>query len=448
MRILIAGAGTIGFNLASALAKEGQDVVVIDVNERRLAALESSVDCQIVNASALSPLVLEETGIRHTDLVVAVTENDAVNMSVCRLADFYGVPRKLARVRNPEFSDYDCPIPPEHFGIDHIISPEGIAVATIRRLIDAPGTREAADFERGRIALRALVVGDTSSIAGERLIDIHQTHGRDFLVGAIRRGSKVLIPGGQEQLRIGDTVYLVCDPDTIPKLVPLFEPHALVAKRVVIFGGGVSGVELARTLARPLERVTLIEPDPKRAARAAGILDELGVEVLNGSALDMELLGRCKLETVDFFVALSDSDEENFMSALLFRKFGSGTPIVMTNQLHYMDILESVDLDIVINPRVLAVSALMRHIRGSTVLSVAKLHSEEAEVLEFIVQKGVAVTRAELKDLQLPRGMLIGAILRAGELIIPRGDTRIVADDRVLVFVDARGAPHAEGLFS
>nr|MDA3961016.1 Trk system potassium transporter TrkA [Planctomycetota bacterium] len=406
MRILIAGAGTIGTNLAAALATEGQEVVVIDSSEAALARLEASVDCQTIHGNALSAQTLEDLGIRHTDLLVTVTQDDATNMAVCRLADFYNVPRKLARVRNPEFSDPNCPVPSEHFGIDHIISPEGIAVEHIRRLVRCPGVLEAVDFEGGRIALRALLVSEDSTIAGERVIDVRQHLPGSFLVAAIRRGSRVIIPGGSEQVRIGDTVYLVSAPDAVDGLVKAFNPMAHEARQVLIFGAGVTGMQLARRLAGELDRVLLIEKDHARAHRAADELDELGVEVLHGSALDVDLLGRCNLDRIDFFIALSDDDEENFMSALLFRKFGHGTPIVLTNELHYIDIMESVGLDIVINPRILASSALLRHIRGSTVLSVARLHGEEAEMLEFKASAKSAVTKLPLKDQRLPAGML------------------------------------------
>jgi len=447
MRILIAGAGTIGTNLASALVSEGQDVVAVDTNEHALAQLSAGVDCQTVHASALSPLVMEDLGIRHTDLVVAVTRDDATNMSVCRLADFYHVPRKLARVRNPEYTERDCPVPPEHFGIDYIISPEGIAVDHIARLIACPGAREAVDFEQGRIALRALPVTEDSRFAGEQLLTVRQSLDAEFLIAAIKRGPKVTIPGGKETLRIGDTVYLVSAPEALDVLVPTFVPHARTATRVIIFGGEITGILLARRLAPTLDSLTLIEPDRRTAERAAEILDPLGVEVLHGDALDDALITRCHADRTDFFVALSEDEEENFMSALLFRKYSNGTPIVLTNKQHYTDILQSVDLDIVINPRALAAAALMRHIRGNTVLSVARLSSEEAEALEFKAHRQCHVTRKPLRDLKLPAGMLIAAVMRGGDLHIPSGDFQIAEGDRVLVFADERADSHVEHLF-
>ncbi|MHC5067653.1 MAG: Trk system potassium transporter TrkA [Planctomycetota bacterium] len=447
MRILIAGAGTIGSNLAAALAKEGQDVVVIDSNEDAIERLGASVDCQTECGNALSPQKLEELRIRAVDLLVAVTQDDATNMAVCRLADFYSVPHKLARIRNPELSADDCPVNPEHFGIDHIISPEGIAVDHIERLIACPGALEAVDFEEGRIAMRALPVSEDSSVAGERIIDVRQRFSGDFLIAALRRGGRVIIPDGDDELRIGDVAYLVCSPEILTTLRPIFTPYAQEAERVLIFGAGIAAIQLARRLAGRVAHIRLIEPDEAAATRAAEVLDPLGIEVLCGSPLDADLLARCNIDRVDFFASISDDDEENFMSALLFRRNSNGTPIVMTRQGHYVDILDQAGIDIVINPRVLAASTLLQHIRGNTVLSVARLHSEKAEILEHRDGAGSAVTREPLRSLRLPEGMLIAAVMRDNELRIPGGDFIITHNDRVVVFADERASAKVEALF-
>ncbi len=448
MRILIAGAGTIGVNLAASLAREGQEVVVIDTDESRLESLQSRVDCQTRTANATSPLVLEEMGIRHTDLVVAVTQSDAENLMICQLAEFYRVREKLARVRNPEFFDPESIIPSTHFGVDHFISPEGISVDQMERLVRCPGSTEAIDFAQHRFYLRALPVSDDCPLAGEQLMTVHRKLGRGFLIAAIRRGSRMLIPQGQETLRIGDSVYIATTPENIDHLTKAFVPQARPAHKVVIFGAGVTGVELARRLSSFLQRVILLDDDPSRARHAAEILDPLGVEVLQGSALDEALLARCHIETADFFIALSDDEEENFMGALLSRKYTRGIPIVLTNQPHYVDIFEQAGLDIVINPRLLAVSAILRHIRSHAVMSVAKLYREETEILEFKVPAKSPITREPLRGFTMAqRGFLVMAVLRGRELVIPGGDYQVAPGDRVLVLADRDGISAAEAMF-
>ncbi len=442
MRILIVGAGTIGLHLAKSLVSEGQDVVVIDTRQERLDPLENTVDCQVAVGNALSPALLENLGIRRTDLLVAVTESDAVNMAVCRLADFYSVPRKMARLRSPELTDPDSFVPSEHFGIDHIISPERLTVDHIERLIRCPGAIEAMDFEGGRIAVRALVITEDSPIAGETVSHLREMVEGEYLIAAIRRGIRVIIPNGDEAIRLGDTVYVIGSPATAKALAERFNPNQRTARRLIIFGGGVAGIELARRLSGELSRVVLLEPDEARAELAAESVDDHRVQVLLGSALDEELMARAGMENADFYVALSDDDEENFMSALMFRRYSNGTPIVVTSKPDYIEILESVDLDVALNPRNLAVGTLLRHLRGQTVLSVAKLRREDAEIVELQVEQGAALTRGPLADLALPAGLLVAAVLRAGQFSIPGGTTEIRPGDRILAFSELGSVKH------
>ena len=447
MRILIAGAGTIGSNLTAALAGENLDVVLLDPDEHALEQIEHSVDCQIVVGSAMSPNTLEDVGIRHTDLLLAVTDQDAINIAICQLASFYGVPTKIARLRNPELANPDSTIPSSQFGIDYIISPEGLTVEYIVNLLNCPGAREAVDFEHGRIALRALLITDECQVAGETLITMRQQLQGDYLVAAIRRGNRTIIPNGQEKLRIGDTVYVIAAPDTLPSISEYFDPHASIPKKVLIFGAGITGVMLAKRLRQQHIQVTLLEPDPKLAQRAANDLDALDVEILEGSVLDTDLLTRCHVDTTQAFIALSGNDERNLMGALLYRKFGHGLPIVLTNEPDYIDILESIDLDTVINPRLLAVGHMLRHIRSGNLVSVAKLGAEDAEVLEFSTSSKSKIINTPVKELRLPKDSLIAAVMRKNEMFIPGGDFEIQQDDSVLMFTRSGNVNKLSNLF-
>ncbi len=447
MRILIAGAGTIGSNLTAALAGEHLDVVLLDPDETHLAQIEHSVDCQIVVGSAMSPNTLEDVGIRHTDLVLAVTNQDAINMAICQLADFYGVPTKIARLRNPELANADSTIPSSQFGIDYIISPEGLTVEYIINLINCPGAREAVNFENGRIALRALTVNEECQIAGETLITMRQQLQGDYLVASIRRGHRTIIPNGQEKLRVGDTVYVICAPEMLPELSACFDPNKQIPKKVLIFGAGIAGIMLAKRLRKQHIQVTMLEPDHRLASRAALELDPIDVEVLEGSVLDVDLLGRCHVESAQAFIALSDNDERNLMGALLYRKFGNGLPIVLTNEPNYIDILESIDLDTVINPRLLAVSHMLRYIRSGNVVSVAKLGAEDVEVLEFSTSNKSKLINTPIRELKLPKGSLIAAVMRKDEMFIPGGSSEIKVNDRVLIFTRTGNVNKLSNLF-
>lgn len=447
MRVLIVGAGTIGASLAASLAQDGQNVVVVDQDPGKLARLDGSVDCQTQLGNAISPLLLEEIGIRGTDMVVAVTESDAINMTVCRLAAFYGVPRKLARVRIPEFSDPDCPVPSDHLGIDHIISPEGLAVDLVERLVRCPGAREALDFENGRLVLRALLVNEDSPLASTKISEVAAQVEGEYIIAAIRRGGRLMVPNGSETIRIGDTVYVLCPATELANLVAAFNPSARPARRALIYGGDLGGRLLAARLGRFLDRVILIEEDQRKAEEAANVLQDHHLEVLHGSPLDEDLLTRCDVAAMDFFVALTNDDENNLMAALLFRRSSSGTPVVLTNRQRSVDILESIDLDIVINPRALAVSALLRYLRPRGVVSAARLLGDETEIGELRAGRGSRITRSPLRDLDLDQGILVAAVVRGGSLHIPRGSFQVQPDDRVLVISPTAQAARVGAFF-
>jgi trk system potassium uptake protein len=447
MRVLIAGAGTIGNHLASALVREGQDLVLVDPDRDKLDALENQVDCQLVQGNALSPLVLEDIGIRHTDLVVAVTNSDSLNMAICQLASFYGVPRKLARLRMPEFSDPDGPVPPAHFGIDQVISPEGITVDQLEKLVHCPGAREAIDFEHGRVVIRALLVTEESPLVDETLRTVKPQLQAEHLIAAIRRGGQILIPDGNTRLRIGDTVYLVCDPKDLSRIAPAFDPSVRPASKVLIYGAGIAGTMLAGRLREHGLHVVLIDADEQRAQAAAEQLDAKGVAVHCGRVTDLDLLQRVHVETADFFIALSDNDESNLTGALLYRKYGRGRPIVQINQQHYVDIVESIDFDVVVNPRQLAISSILRHLRSRQVLHGFKLMGEDTEVLELRADDESPITLSLIKDLSLPKSVLVLAVVRRREMFIPGGFFQIRGEDRVLVLMPTNKLRVVEALF-
>lgn len=356
------------------------------------------------------------------------------------MAKFYKVPQIMARIRDPELADPYSTVPSCTFGIDRIISPERLTVDHIERLINCPGAREAVDFENGRIALRGVVVNEDCPLAGESMQRIKQELlPGEYLLAAIRRGNRVIIPRGDTPLRIGDTAYLIASAKTMAKVIEGFVPGVRPARRVIIAGSGVTGLALARRLGPKLDRVILIEPDEVQAERAAIALDHKGVEVLLGSALDEDLLVRLGPENFDHFIGIGTDDEKNVMGALLFRKNGGGgEPIVMTGQPHYLDVLETLDLELAINPRALAVSEILGHIRGGSILNVAKLQIEDAEVLEIKIDDDSDFCGKQVKNLRPALGHLVAAVLRDRDVHIPDGEFEILSGDKVLIFVGAK----------
>lgn len=436
MRILIVGAGSIGVNLAASLIGEGHSVVLLDNDAERQARLDGTIDCRLVTGSATSPAVLEEAGIGSCALVVAVTGADEVNMVVCRMAQHYGVPRRLARLRSPDFSAPVPRVPLDHLGIDASFSPEGLAVDLAEKVIATPGSVEAADFADGKLALRGFPVPAGHGLLIGPLEQVGPLLPPQCQVIAIKRGGQVLIPGGHDHLEAGDTAYLLGPPEQVPAMSALFAPGAVAARTVLIFGATIMGVELARRLRRFVPRVVVFGPNPQRARRAAELLDPLGIEVIEGSVLDVDLLRRVGVEQADHLVTLSDDDENNLMAALLYRKHGKGMPLLMTQKNHYAEMFEMLGFPVVIEPRALATGAILRFLRGGTIVALARLHHDDAEMIEARLTAESPLVGRPLAQLRPPGGMRVAAVLGT-TVTVPDRNTVLRAGDRVLVVVDA-----------
>ena len=382
-------------------------------------------------------------GISHTDLLVAVTESDAVNLAVCHLAGSprMNVPRAIARVRNPEFDCEQPYVASDHFSIDQFISPEGLAVKLIAKLWKYPGTVDAMTFDRQRLSVHAVIVSEESVVAEMSVREAHEHLGGGFLFAAIRRGHRVFIPDGNERLRIGDSVYIADTGKRIADLTAALHPISSDNQRLLISGASFTARLVAADQAKRGRRVTMIVDDAAEALRAAEELEAHRVAVLHGSVLDDELLLRSGVEYIDTYLALSDNDEENLMSSLLVRRLSRhGRVVILSNRKHYQDILEAIDIDLVVNPRQLAINALLRHIRGHSVMSVAKLNNDDAEISEIKLNRPRKALGVPMYKLPLAaNGILVTAYLRDETMHIAGGATELQLGDHVIIFADKRG---------
>ncbi len=443
MRILIVGAGTIGTRLAAVLVGEGHDVVLVDSDAGRQARLDGTIDCQLVTGLATSPRTLEEAGIRGCDVMIAVTGVDEVNMVACRLAEHYGVAQRLARLRMPEYTGAKPPVPLAFLGIHAVFSPEGLAVDLVERVIATPGAVEAVDFADGRLALRGFMVTAGHPLLNGTLAEISSLLPDGCRVLARKRGDQAVIPGGADRLAADDIIYLLGPRAQVAAMSALFAPDSRPARSVVIFGAGIMGVELARRLAPHMQRVVLFGPDPTRARRAAELLDPLGVEVVEGSVLDLDLLRHVGVERADHLVTLSDDDENNLMAALLYRKHGQGLPILMTQKNHYAEMFELLGFPVVIEPRALATGAILRFLRGGTITALARLHHDDVDVIEAHLTEASRLVGRPLNRLRPPGGLRVVAVIGTDQVAVPDGNTVLAAGDRVLVTIDSTAGAEA-----
>ncbi len=442
MKTIIVGAGQVGFGIAARLVAEGHDVVVVERDSESLARITGALDVQGLRGHGARPNVLREAGIADAGMLLAVTNSDEVNILACINAAIGGPEglTKVARVRDASYLEEGYREDPR-IPIDIAINPERITATKIMRLLRYRAVTDIVDFADGQVLLMGLPIGATNPLAGMRVSDLGERFPEHLLIGALQRGPQVIIPRGRDVILPGDVAYLVtgaADADAkMARLGVLSRPIS----RVMIAGGSHVGRFLARDLQAMGARPKLIEADPKLAAWLA---DDLGeTVVLNSAVADAELLVEEHVAEMHAFVAVSRDEEANVMAALLARRLGAPWVVAVTNRADYRPILEAVGVHVSISPRALAVEAILHRIRGGRVVAVHSLGEHEtAEALEVEVAWGSSLAGKPLHTLSLPRGALLVAVLRAGEVILPSGSTKLCAGDHV-VAIALRGAVKA-----
>jgi trk system potassium uptake protein TrkA len=448
MRILIVGAGAIGSNLAEELAEEHNDVVVVENNHETARALAAKIDAMVVEGNGASPAVLEKAGIREAEMVIAVSNSDELNMIVCLLAANYGVKTRVARIRNPDYAVPGSVLSQKQLNIDKVINPEAIAVDAMEALVFTAGATEIAHFADKRVLLMVFLVPEDAPIAGRTLRQIREVVPDEFLIAAIQRGEDVIIPHGDEQVLGNDRIHVIIPRDLVDLFLGQLFRRVKKVRKVVICGATRLGISLARRLHLRISDVTLIDPSQERCLQASGELE--GVTVLHGSPLDPDLIEEVRLKHAQVFCSVQEDDAANVMSALLAKEHEAGKTIVYLSEPDFVPIAERIGLDAVINPRLLAVDAILKYVRGGPVLSVAHFDDLKAEVQEIVPVAGSAVVNRPLRDVAplLPRDALIGAVVHGEEVIIPRGETIIEPGERVIVFATETSLPEVRRLFT
>ena len=431
MRILIVGAGIVGYNLAQELSHEGHDIAIVDQDPERVRRITDTLDVMAVEGNACLPSVLMKAGIKSSEMLIAVTEKDEINLLSCFLASRFEVPKRFARLRNMEFTAKDSIFSPEEIFIDQAINPDQIIVETILKILETPGVVSVAEFADGEVLLREFDVPENAPIAGKTIEDIRNITQMDsFLIVAIVRDGELVIPKDQDILQAGDRFYTLIDKEFLPFLLPMLNRTMDQVEKIIIYGATSTSTQLALALEGNMRDVCIIEPSREKAHRAADQLTRTVVH--HGSGTDMDLFNEINMKDADFFLALSHDDENNILSALLAKKYGAKRALVITHDPEYLPILDSIGMDITINPRLITVSAILKHLRKGQVMSVFKL-IEDAEVMEIGVQEDSSIANKQIGKINFPKGAIIGALLRQGEMLLPNDEVTIEAGDSVIV---------------
>lgn len=447
MRVLIVGAGAAGYSLASQLSREGHDVSLVESDENRLKAPAEKLDVLTIHGDALSPSVLRSAGIEETELLVAITGDDAANLVLCQLAGKFGVPRKIARIRNGEYYGEGAVLGREELGIDLLINPEEETVGSIIKMIQTPGATDVAEFADGQLLLRGFVIPPDSPLAGKRLEELRPLQAaHHFLIAGITQGETFRVPRGEDRLAPGDHIIVLILKAHLAEFLKLTLNVEPGVRKVVIHGATLIGRSLARQLADQVGDITLVEKDVALAETAAEDLEQ--VEVIRGAATEPDVMGEVQAESADFFAAVSDDLEENIFSALLAKKRGAKKVAVLTADQHVATICRSIGIDAVINSQQIVVGAILRYIRRGDIKAVFRLEGSESEVIELIPPEGSRIVGRPLAKVRFPAGALVGAVEKEGRVQIADGQTVIQPGERVIVFAVPAAIKKVEKIFA
>ena len=446
-RLIICGAGVIGSNLAKYLAEERHEVTLIEQKQNVAARATEKLDVQVTVGSAFDPRVLEEAGVGQADMVIAVTNSDVANLTICSLAAAFGAKKMIARVRDMALSEMVERHGRDHFHVDEIINPDEVAAQTIVKIMEAPGSSEVADFAGGRILLRSFNVPEESPLVGERLGNLRESDFPwPFVMVAINRDGKIHIPRGDDVVETRDRIYVLLPKPSLAEFLTFVYPGVRLPKKVIIYGATNTGTSLAKSLSEKIPDVVLLEENRARAEIVAGELND--VRVINGLASEADILRECGVEAADAYIAVSASDHHNLISAVLAKQMGAKTTVITTHTPDYTPIVAGLGIDAFINPRLLATDQIMRLVRGERISHVASLPEVKAEVLELVAEPDSPITRKPLKDFKFPKNSIVGAICREDEIILASGDSHVRAGEPVVVFCHEDAVPQIEKLFT
>jgi len=451
MRVIICGAGQVGYGIAERLAAERNDVSVIDTSAELIRGVRDNLDVRGFVGHGSHPEVLEKAGAQEADMIIAVTLSDEVNMVACQVAhSLFNVPTKIARIRAQSYllPHYMDLFSRDHLPIDVIISPEIEVGDMVLRRISLPGATDVVRFADAKILLVAIecledcpVVNTPLAQLSELFPDLPST------VVGVQRGERLFVPHSADQLVTGDLAYVVTRKDQVRRTLGLFGHEEQEATRMVIAGGGNIGLYVARALEQRQSR-TRVKIIENTRERAIAIADELRrTVVLHGSALDQKVLLEADAANADLMVALTNDDQVNILSGVMAKRLGCKANLVLLNNPAYHEFARTLDIDSHVNPRNVTISRVLQHVRRGRIRAVHSVQRGAAEVIEAEALETSPLVGPPLRELELPDGVRIGAIYRDGEMIPPSGSVKVKPKDRIVIFALEKAVKQVEQMF-
>ncbi len=448
MKIIIAGAGEVGFHLAKLLSYESQDITLLDPDKESLSYADTHLDIRTIKGDATSIAILQDARVESVDLVIAVTSSETTNITVCVLAKQLGANRTIARISNTEFIENKELAGFSKFGIDELISPESLAASEIELLLSQSGFSDSYEFEDGALTMVGTTLSKGAPFIGKSVIEAANIFPElHFMPIAIQRiGTQfTLIPRGDTVFKEGDQVYFMTIAGGVEEIYKLTGKVKEEIKNVMILGGGKIGYKTTRDLGASKLNVKLIERNKAKATDLADVLPK--ALIINGDGRNVELLEEENITEMDAFISVTGDSETNIMSCLVAKSKGVKKTIALVENMDYFQLSQSIGIDTLINKKLLAANNIFRYIRKGEVVAMTKLNNMNAELLEFIVRHSSEAEGKRIVDLDFPRSATIGGVVRNGQGYIALGDFKIIEGDRVVVCCLPRSIKQVEKMF-
>jgi trk system potassium uptake protein len=445
MRIVIAGAGEVGFYLAKLLSNESHDIVLIDDNGRILNRVQDELDVIGIKGDACSIRILKEAEVESADLLISVTSSEKTNFMICTIGKQLGVAKTIARVNNTEFLDPKCSIDFKQMGIDVMISPEELASKEIWRLIKRSAFTDAFEFEMGKLVVVGINLDNHAPVVNRT---IHETvalnPNLNFIPIGIQRDGVTMVPRGDTKFLFGDHIYFLSLPAGLDEIINLTGKEEHRIKNIMMLGGGKVGLNAIKKI-RKRRKIKLIEQNQERCM---AIADEFAdVLVINSDGHDVRVLEQENIGDMDAYIAVTGNSETNIMSCLMAKARGVKKTIALVENMDYINLSQTIGIDTLINKKLIAANSIFRYVRQGDVISIAAVHGLDAEILEFNATQNSKITKSLVKDLKFPKKAIIGGILRQGIAQMIGGDDQIQANDKVVVLSEHSVIKEVEKFF-
>lgn len=430
MKIIIIGAGKVGFTIAENLINENYDITIIDKDTDALLKAEENLDVMCIKGNGVSANILMEADVAASDLLIAVTGSDEINMVCCLTAKKLGVKRAVARVRDPEYAE-ELSLIKEQIGLDFVINPELAAAEEIARSMGFSSAINVESFARGRVRMVDLIVIEDMSISGKTIREIDRESASSVLIGVIIRNEEVIVPNGSTVILSGDHIYVIGKPSSVYNFCKLHGKNPDKIKNVMIVGGGRITYYLYKLLSGMGMNIKVIEIQKERCFELSDMLPN--ALIINSDGTDEAVLKSENIKNTEGFIAVTGIDEENLMSSLIAKRVGVKKVITKISRTNYISIVKDLGIDTIISPKLITTNQILKYVRGKAVESLHRIVDGQAEIIEFVVDDTCTFIDKPIKGIKLVPNIIIATIVRKNEVVVPHGKDIIKKGDRIIV---------------